>query len=85
MNPKDTVKFVANFLLYAVASAAVICSLTYAAHVISTPSPAWEQILALLFFVTSGAVVFNGILIIQSSIETYIQSTKETENNDEQA
>lgn len=82
MKPNDTVKFVANFLLYSVASAAVIFSLTYAAHIMSIPSTAWEQILALLLFVTSGAVVFNGI---QSSIETYIQSTKEAENNDEQA
>jgi hypothetical protein len=40
-----------------------------------------EMMFAFLLFITSGAVVFNGI---RSSLETYIQHIKQEENNDEQ-
>jgi hypothetical protein len=74
-------RFTGEFLFNTVITMAVIYSLTYAASVISRPSSILEMMFAFLLFITSGAVVFNGI---RSSLETYIQHIKQEENNDEQ-
>ena len=61
MNAKDMLNFVARFLFYTIITGCVVYSLTYSASIISAPSSMWQMALAMILFLTSGAIVFNGV------------------------
>lgn len=61
MNAKDLLSFIGRFLFHTIITACVVYSLTYSASIISAKSSMWQMALAMILFLTSGAIVFNSV------------------------